>query len=166
MAHEKARPLRARLGALLAERLSPERIRRATLIERLTVRRLDWVWLERSNRWLALLGKVCTVVWIAFFASAVLGVDWRSVVEHAVNSGRPVKNAVAVAILVPTLLFVAIRSAVGYCRWRIQRELWRRDVERLSSQGPARAPAPAPPPAPAAPPSAPAEEHPPRATRP
>jgi hypothetical protein len=36
-----------------------------------------------------------------------------------------------VAIIVPTLLFVAARSAIGFARWRLQRELWRRDVARL-----------------------------------
>jgi hypothetical protein len=134
VARVQTRQLRARLGALLADRLSPERIRRATLIERLTVRRLPWIWVERLNSYLALAGKVCTVVWAAFLASAVLGVDWRSVVESAVNSGKPVKDAIAIAILAPTLLFVAARSAIGFGRWRLQRELWRRDVERLSSQ--------------------------------
>jgi hypothetical protein len=164
VAHEKARHLRAKVSALIAEKLSPERIRRATLIERLTVRRLPWVWLERINSYLALTGKVCTVVWVAFVGSAALGVDWKDVVEHAVNSGKPVKGAVALALLIPTLLFVVMRSAVGFGRWRVQRELWRRDVERLSSQ---RAPAPeAAPPPPAAQPSAPGEEPRPRAARP
>ena len=163
MPHVDTSRLRAKLGSLIAEKLSPERVRRATLIERLTVRRLPWVWLERANRWLALTGKVCTVVWIAFVSSAVLGVDWKDVVEHAVNSGKPVKGAVALALLLPTLLFVVMRSAVGFGRWRVQRELWRRDVERLSSQ---RAPAPeAAPPPPGGQPSAPAEEHRPRAAR-
>jgi hypothetical protein len=158
---QRTRRLRARLSAALADRLSPERIRRATMIERLTVRRLPWGWLERLNRYGALLGKIATVVWVGFCASIVLGVSWKDVVEAAVNSGRPVKGAVALAFIVPTLVFVALRSGLGYCRWRIQRELWRRDVERLSSQGPARAPA-----ARAAPSSAPAEALPPRAPRP
>ena len=159
MANENPRPLRAKLSAALAERLSPERIRRATLIERLTVRRLPWVWVERLNRDLAIAGKVATAVWVAFVGSAVLGVDWKEVVEHAVNSGKPVKGAVALALLIPTLIFLVARSALGFARWRLQRELWRRDVERLSS----RAPAPSPP---AAPSSARAEDRPPRAARP
>src|SRR5262245_45100544 len=129
------------MGALLAERLSPERIRRATLIERLTVRRLPDEWVRRLNSYLALTGKVCTAVWVAFVATVVLGVDWKSTVDHAFNSGKPVKAAIVIVLLVPTLFFVALRSTVGFGRWRLQRELWRRDVERLSSQ---RAPAPAP----------------------
>jgi hypothetical protein len=34
---------------------------------------------------------------------------------------------------VPTLVFLAARSMLGFARWRIQRELWRRDVARLSA---------------------------------
>ena len=30
--------------------------------------------------------------------------------------------------------FLVARSALGFARWRLQRELWRRDVERLGSQ--------------------------------
>jgi hypothetical protein len=37
------------------------------------------------------------------------------------------------AIVLPTLLFLAARSMLGFARWRLQRELWRRDVERLTS---------------------------------
>jgi hypothetical protein len=47
------------------------------------------------------------------------------------DSGKPVEGAIALAIIVPTLLFVAARSLLGFARWRIQRELWRRDVARL-----------------------------------
>jgi hypothetical protein len=32
-----------------------------------------------------------------------------------------------------TLVFLAARSMLGFARWRLQRELWRRDVERLTS---------------------------------
>jgi hypothetical protein len=67
-------------------------------------------------------------------ASVVLGVDWKGVVEGAVNSGTPVKGAVVLAILVPTLVFVAAHSLVGFARWRLQRELWRRDVARLEEK--------------------------------
>ena len=59
------RQLRTRLEAALTARLSPERTRRATLVERLTM--------------------------------------------------------------------LAARSMLGFVRWRLQRELWRRDVERLTS---------------------------------
>jgi hypothetical protein len=71
---------------------------------------------------------------VAFVASVVLGVDWKGVVEGAVNSGKPVKGAVVLAIIVPTLLFVAARSLIGFARWRLQRELWRPDVARLEEK--------------------------------
>ena len=69
-------------------------------------------------------------MWVGFLATVVLGVDWKSTVEHAVNSGKPVKGAIVLAIFVPTLAFLAARSAIGFARWRLQRELWRRDVAR------------------------------------
>jgi hypothetical protein len=84
---------------------------------------------------LELLGKLTTAVWVMFVGSVVLGVDWKEVIEDSVNSGKPVRGAFALAIIVPTLAFVAARSLVGFARWRLQRELWRRDVERL---GPAK----------------------------
>lgn len=127
----RARRLAARLDGVIAQRLSPERTRRATLLERITVQRLSWEVVVRLHRWLELLGKLATVVWIGFVASVLLGVNWKSLVEHAINSGRPVAGALAVAIIAPTLLFVAARSAIGFARWRLQRELWRRDVARL-----------------------------------
>ena len=49
------------------------------------------------------------------------------------NSGKPIEGAFALAILVPTLVFLAARSMLGYGRWRLQRELWRRYVERLTA---------------------------------
>jgi hypothetical protein len=60
---------------VLASRLSPEHTRRATLLERMTVRRLSWDHVVLLNRWLALVGKVATCVWVGFVASAVLGFD-------------------------------------------------------------------------------------------
>lgn len=125
--------LRMRVGAALAQRVSPERTRRATLFERLTVRRLSWDLVVRCNRWLEVTGKIATGIWCAFLASFVLGVDWRTAVEHAVNSGEPVKGALALAIILPTLLFLLARSSIGFMRWRLQRELWRRDVERVGA---------------------------------
>lgn len=127
----RARRIASALGARISERLSPERTRRATFVERVTVVRLRWELVVRIHRWLELLGKLATAVWIAFVASVVLGVNWKDVVAHAINSGRPVAGALTVAIVVPTLLFVAARSAIGFARWRLQRELWRRDVARL-----------------------------------
>jgi hypothetical protein len=80
--------LRARVEAVLSARLSPERTRRATLLERLTVQRLG-----------------CA----------------------------PIEGALVLAILLPTLVLLAARSILGFARWRLQRELWRRDVERLEA---------------------------------
>jgi hypothetical protein len=116
---------------VIAERLSPERTRRPTLLKRTTVCRLPWEWVVRVHRWLELSGKLATAIWILFVASVVLGVNWKHVVERAINSGRPVAGALTVVIVVPTLLFVAAHSAIGFARWRLQRELWRRDVARL-----------------------------------
>jgi hypothetical protein len=72
-------------------------------------------------------------VWVGFVVSLVVGFDWKGVVEQAVNSGAPVEGALALAILVSTFVFLAARSMLGYGRWRLQRELWRRDVERLTA---------------------------------
>jgi hypothetical protein len=136
-----AAELRLRLTTALEARLSPERTRRATLLERLTVRRLSWAHTVRLNRYLEVLGKTATCVWVAFVASIVLGFDWRDAIQEALNSGRRLENAFALALLIPTLLFLATRSMIGFARWRLQRELWRRDVERLVAQPPERPPA-------------------------
>ena len=125
-------PLRARLGAAFATHLSPEHTRRATLFERMTVHRLSWGVLVRIHRYLELVGKLATGIWCGFIASVLLGVDWKPVVQDAFNSGRPIKEALVLAILLPTLIFLLARSAVGFLRWRVQRELWRRDVERFA----------------------------------
>jgi hypothetical protein len=127
--------LRPALRAALAERLSPDATRRATALERLTVARLSWDALVRVNRYLALVGKVATAIWVAVMASVVLGVEWKDLVEDAINSGKPVRGALALVILLPTLLFVAARSVIGFARWRVQRELWRREVARLTHEG-------------------------------
>ena len=125
-------PLRARLGAAFATHLSPEHTRRATLFERLTVQRLSWGVLVRIHRYLELVGKLATGIWCGFIASVLLGVDWKPVVQDAFNSGTPIKEALVLAILLPTLIFLLARSAIGFLRWRVQRELWRRDVERFA----------------------------------
>jgi hypothetical protein len=119
------------IEAALAARLSPERTRRATLFERLTVRRLSWDLVERCNRYLSFLGKLTTGIWVAFLVSVVLGIDWRVLVEDALNSGKPVKGAIVLVLVLPTFGFLLARSVIGFLRWRLQRELWRRDVERL-----------------------------------
>jgi hypothetical protein len=125
------RRIRARVAAALATRLSPERTGRATLLERLTVQRLSWNGVVRLNRYLELAGKVATVIWVAFIASVVVGVEWKDIVEEAINSGRPLQNVVLLALALPTFAFLAARSLIGFARWRLQRELWRRDVQRL-----------------------------------
>lgn len=131
MSHANARHLRDRIGRAISERVSPERTRRATLFERLTVSRLSWSAVVRLNRWLALTGKIATAVWVGFIASIVLGLDFKDYVRHALNSGAPLKSAAALAIVVPTVVFLVARSGIGFARWRLQRELWRRDVLRL-----------------------------------
>lgn len=127
------RQLRARLEAVIEARLSPERTRRATLLERLTVQRLSWDHVVRLHSYVALFGKLATAVWVGFVASVIIGFDWKQVVTDSLNSGKPIEGAFALAIILPTLLFLAARSMLGYARWRLQRELWRRDVERLTS---------------------------------
>jgi hypothetical protein len=111
--------------------VSPEWTRRSTRIESLTVGRLSWEWLVRLNRWLEVLGRLATFAYVVFVGTVVAGVDWKNLVEESVNAGKPVRGAVILAALVPTLLFVALHSLTGYGRWRVQRELWRRDVARL-----------------------------------
>ena len=135
MTRPGAAELRARLGAAFKGHLSPEHTRRATLFERLTVERLSWDALVRIHRYLELIGKLATGAWCAFVASIVLGVDWKPRVEDVFNSGTPIAEALLLAILVPTLVFLLARSAVGFLRWRVQRELWRRDVQRITPPG-------------------------------
>lgn len=130
---------RAALTAAISRRLTPEHTRRPNLFERLTVRRLDEHRLLQAHAWLEFLGKVTFGLYCGFIATVLLGVEWRATVESALNAGRPIKGAVVLVFVVPTLLFVALRSMIGYLRWRVQRELWRRDVERLSGPGPSSA---------------------------
>ena len=124
-----------KLRTAISAHLSPERTRRATLFERRTVSRLDWDRLVRFNRWLELIGKVTTALWIGGLLSLVLGVDWEQVLAEAVNSGRPVKAALALVVAIATFVFIAARSLIGFARWRIQRELWRREVARPHQRG-------------------------------
>jgi hypothetical protein len=122
------------MEAALSRRLSPEHTRRATLLERLTVQRLSWDHIVRLHRYIELLGKLATAIWCAFIASLVLGFDWKGAVNHSLNSGNPIEGALALAVVLPTLIFLAARSMLGFMRWRLQRELWRRDVERLEAR--------------------------------
>jgi hypothetical protein len=123
------------VASALAARLSPERTRRATMLERLTVRRLSWDSVVRLNRALSALGKTATCVWVLAIASIVVGVDVRDLVQQVFNSGRRMEHVVGLAILAVTVAFLLLRSVLGFWRWRLQRELWRRDVERLTPGG-------------------------------
>jgi hypothetical protein len=130
----RSQRVRANVQRVFAERLSPERTRRATLLERQTVGRLEWQTIERLNRWLELLGRIATIIWAALVAVIVLGFDVKDKVADVVNGGDPVRAAIFLAILAPTIVFFLAHSAIGYMRWRLQRELWRRDVERLTGE--------------------------------
>lgn len=123
---------KARVRAELAERLTVEYTRRPTLTERYTVSKLSWEWCVRINRWLEFFGKLTTGIYFAFVATVLFGVDWKSLVESTFNSGAPVKGAIVLAVVLPTLLFVALHSMIGWGRWRLQRELWRRDVAHIT----------------------------------
>jgi hypothetical protein len=101
-------------------------------LERLTVQRLEWDSVVRIHRYLEVAGKLATAIWVAFVCSLVFGVDWKHAVQEAINSGRPLENVILLAIALPTVLFLLARSLIGFARWRLQRELWRRDVKRLS----------------------------------
>jgi hypothetical protein len=120
--------------AALSARLSPERTRRATLFEQLTVQRLNWDHIVRLHRYAELFGRLATAVWVCFIASIVLGFDWKGTVNDTLNGGDPIEGALFLAVLLPTVVFLAARSMLGFARWRLQRELWRRDVERLEAR--------------------------------
>lgn len=117
--------------------LSPEGTRRATFFERRTVGRLTWEQLVRLNQVLELVGRSTTALIVAFGVSAVVGYDWRQSTEDVLNAGRPVTGALGAAIVFLVLTFVALRSVIGFGRWRIQRELWRREVAELRAAVPA-----------------------------
>jgi hypothetical protein len=57
----------------------------------------------------------------------------RARLEAALSARLSPERTLVLAILLPTLVFVAARSMLGFARWRLQRELWRRDVERLEA---------------------------------
>jgi hypothetical protein len=125
--------LRAGIQTVFAQRLSPERTRRASWFERQTVGRLEFDTIARLNRWLELLGRIATAVWVAMIATIVLGVDVKDEVESVLNSGRPLRYVAIFAVLVPTIAFFLLHSVIGFLRWRLQRELWRRDVDRVGA---------------------------------
>ena len=89
----------------------------------------------RLNKWLSALGKVATTVYCMVIAALVIGVDFRPVVQDALNSGKPIEHVFVLVILLPTVIFLLLRSMLGFGRWKVQRELWRRDVERLGGSG-------------------------------
>ena len=124
----------SKLRSTIGSRLSVDHTRAATMSERLTVSKLSWDLVIRLNRYLEFFGKITTVIYAAFVVTLVFGVDWKQVVEATFNSGAPVKGAVTLVLVLVTLLFVALHSLIGYGRWKLQRELWRRDVARLSAE--------------------------------
>ena len=125
-------PLVARARTVVSNKLSPEGTRRATWFERMTVRRLPWAWLVRLNAWLAALGKVATGVYCLVIAAFVIGVDLGPLLRSALASGRPIQHVFVLSIVLPTVVFLLARSLLGFGRWKLQRELWRRDVERFA----------------------------------
>jgi hypothetical protein len=133
VASSRRKRLRASVETLFAQRLSPERTRQATWFERQTVGRLEWDTVARLNRWLELLGRIATAVWICLIATILLGLDVRELVEDLVNSGQPLGEVVLLAVIIPTLAFFLLHSTIGFLRWRLQRELWRRDVARAQA---------------------------------
>ncbi len=127
--------MRARLADRVREEIaaiSPERTRRPTFVERMTVQRLSWSQIVRLNRWLEVLGRLTTVIYGIFIVTLVFGVDWKHGLQDTFNSGEPVRGVLALVVVLPTLLFVALHSITGYGRWRLQRELWRRDVASMT----------------------------------
>ena len=132
---QPTRRQRVRMGieTVFAERLSPERTRRATWFERQTVGRLEFDTIARLNRWLELLGRIATFVWVATIATIVLGVNLRDEVESVLNSGRPLRYVAILTVVLPTVVFFLLHSVIGFLRWRLQRELWRRDVDRFEA---------------------------------
>src|SRR3712207_8746427 len=104
----------ARSYMALSRRLTPERTRRATFFERLTVSRLEWQTLVRLNGLLELSGRIATGLLVAFAVSAFAGVDWQRAAESTLNSGRAIEEVLALIIVIPVLTFIALRSLIGF----------------------------------------------------
>ena len=127
--------LREHVAAVIARRVSPDRTRAATRLERLTVARLSWATLVRLNAALEIVGRAATVIWAGVIAAAVIGLRWRNALESALHEGRPVRAIVALALLLAIGVLVAVHSLLGFARWRIQRELWHRETASTASPG-------------------------------
>jgi hypothetical protein len=127
----RAARVAARIRSEIAA-ISPERTRSATWVERQTVQKLSWSQIVKLNRILEVLGRLTTAVYALFIVTLLLGVDWKHGVQETFNAGEPVRGVLALVVVLPTLLFVALHSITGYGRWRLQRELWRRDVHQMT----------------------------------
>jgi hypothetical protein len=138
MADETGRraPLTRRSYELVTSKLTPEGTRKATTFERLTVGRLSWEHLVSVNRALRLIGWLTYGLLYGLIASAIVGLNLRQQVKSVLNSGNELEGAVVLAILIPALGLIVLRSAIGFLRWRVQRELWRRDVAELTRRAP------------------------------
>jgi hypothetical protein len=138
MAAETGRraPLTRRSYELVTSKLTPEGTRKATTFERLTVGRLSWEHLVSVNRALRLIGWLTYGLLYGLIASAIVGLNLRQQVKSVLNSGNELEGAVVLAILIPALGLIVLRSAIGFLRWRVQRELWRRDVAELTRRAP------------------------------
>ena len=108
--HER---LTLRVTSALTEKLSPEGTRRPTLFEQLTVRRLEWRWIVRLNTWLSAVGKVATGIWVATIVVILSGVELRPVLQDVLNGGKTIEHVFALAIVVPTIVFLLARSILG-----------------------------------------------------
>jgi hypothetical protein len=89
----------------------------------------------RLNAALEIAGRAATAIWVAVIAAAVIGLRWRNALENALNEGRPVRAIVALALLLAIGALVAVHSLLGFARWRVQRELWRRETASTTSTG-------------------------------
>jgi hypothetical protein len=102
-------------------------------LERLTVQRLSWDQIVRLHRYVELLGKLATAVWGGVRRVAGPRPGLEAGRDGLVELGQAERGRVRVGDPPAPLVFLAARSMLGFARWRLQRELWRRDVERLTS---------------------------------
>lgn len=126
--------LRRRFAVAVRRRFTPEGTRAASLVERVALGRLSARAVARLNAALEMIGELATWLLIGIFAAALFGLDWRGKIESSFNQGEPIQHAVTIGILLSVLSLVALRSVIGAFRWRIQRELWRRDAAALATE--------------------------------